>query len=747
MRSQLPLELRRTVRSALVTHRYAWAAAGATPRRPLRWPGRGPTAAHPAIKRGMDVLVSAAALLLLTPLLLACALAVKIESPGPAFVPRSNAGKGGRRFRTWRLRTTRQSLDRRDEPAPVTFVGRLLQRSHLEVLPELLSVLWGDMSLVGPRPAAITSEPRPLWHTGRYEAKPGITGLAQIASASLDPDERVRLDIAYVRSWTVALDLRIFARSAAIALETAEAQVRRALRRSAAGALPRLSAASADPHPLSVPTLGARGLVLADIAATGLALATAYGLRFGLALGPGAPAAAPPAAEYAKLFVLMGITITLLASLQQLYRTDTPHTGIEETYAVAKAVTFGTTLALAAVFFYRDFHFSRLALAYFWVTDIVLIGATHAVFRSWLVGRYARGLDLTPTVVVGSPSEHLLDRLRNDPAFGVELIGWLGPEERTDHAAAPEVDAAPARPGVLLRSAEDQKRKSASIAGLPRLGGFEDAAAVIPRHGAARMIIIEHGLTHAQLLETIDACERYETPVQLIPPIYDLLIDPTDLRFINGVPTLRIDEARYQFTRHAAKRLFDLAAATFLLLVLAPLMVAIAIAIRRTSPGPVFFRQTRAGRNGRPFQMLKYRTMVCDAEARLASLIDLDQLDQPVFKIVGDPRITPVGRWLRRFSLDELPQLLNVLRGEMTLVGPRPEELKIVQRYDVWQRRRLKMKPGITGLQQVTARGALADLTERVRLDMYYTRRQSFLLDLVILFRTVGAVLSGRGAT
>jgi len=145
--------------------------------------------------------------------------------------------------------------------------------------------------------------------------------------------------------------------------------------------------------------------------------------------------------------------------------------------------------------------------------------------------------------------------------------------------------------------------------------------------------------------------------------------------------------------------------------------------------------------------MLKFRTMVVDAEHRLTSIIDVNRLAEPVFKIVRDPRVTPVGRWLRRFSLDELPQLMNVLKGDMSLVGPRPEELRLVEHYDVWQRRRLKVKPGITGLQQIEARGALSSLHDRVRLDMYYTRKQSTLLDLVILFRTVGIVLSGRGAT
>ena len=159
----------------------------------------------------------------------------------------------------------------------------------------------------------------------------------------------------------------------------------------------------------------------------------------------------------------------------------------------------------------------------------------------------------------------------------------------------------------------------------------------------------------------------------------------------------------------------------------------------------MIFRQERVGQHGRVFTMFKFRTMVADAEARLREILDLDALDEPVFKFENDARVTRVGRFLRKSSLDELPQLFNVLRGEMSLVGPRPEERAIVERYNIWQRRRLKVKPGITGLQQVMNRG-IPDLAERIKYDIYYIRRQSFLLDLSILLRTIFVVLSGKGA-
>jgi lipopolysaccharide/colanic/teichoic acid biosynthesis glycosyltransferase len=181
------------------------------------------------------------------------------------------------------------------------------------------------------------------------------------------------------------------------------------------------------------------------------------------------------------------------------------------------------------------------------------------------------------------------------------------------------------------------------------------------------------------------------------------------------------------------------------LVVAAPVILACAVAIELDSKGPIFFVQKRAGQNGQPFQMVKLRTMVKDAEEKLPELINLDELSTPAFKLEDDPRVTRVGRFLRRTSLDELPQLWNVLKGEMSLVGPRPEELRVVRLYSDWHRQRLAIKPGLTGPMQVNGRADL-DFDERVRLELDYIRNYSLWRDVVILAKTLVAVLSGRGA-
>jgi exopolysaccharide biosynthesis polyprenyl glycosylphosphotransferase len=484
-------------------------------------------------------------------------------------------------------------------------------------------------------------------------------------------------------------------------------------------------------------------LVAIDALVLAGALALAYVMRFWWEVGALEAVPIAPVEEYLKPLAMIVVLVPVLFMIFGLYRTDEVRSWIDDTNAIAKAVTIGTGVILAMLFFYRSegFQYSRLTFAYFWAISIAAVSVVHALFRRGLLARYRRGLDRRRAVVVGEPSAYLLERLRSEPAFGVEVAGWLG--QAPDDGAA---GTSSGKAGVLVKSAVATKAR-ASLVALPRLGALADLPAVLSRGGIDEAIVVEHGLTHRALLEAIAACEAAGATVRLVPPIYDLLVDPSDLHFVDGVPIIRIDERRYHRASLIVKRAFDAVVSASLLVALAPLFLAIALAIKRSSPGPVFFVQTRAGEGGRPFRMLKFRTMVADAERRLAEVVDLEGLPEPVFKVERDPRVTRIGRFLRRFSLDELPQLVNVLRGDMSLVGPRPEELGIVARYDVWQRRRLKVKPGLTGLQQVEARGALSNLNDRVRLDVFYIRKRSFLFDLVILARTAWVVLSGKGAS
>ena len=214
---------------------------------------------------------------------------------------------------------------------------------------------------------------------------------------------------------------------------------------------------------------------------------------------------------------------------------------------------------------------------------------------------------------------------------------------------------------------------------------------------------------------------------------------------VGYVPILHVDQIRLERSRRILKRTLDLIAASALLVLTAPLSLAAALLVRTGSPGPVIFRQERIGRDGEPFQMLKFRTMVAGAEDRLAEIEHLNEVDGALFKIADDPRVTEIGRVLRKWSIDELPQLVNVLRGDMSMVGPRPPLPSEVAQYDAWQLRRLRIRPGLTGVWQVSGRSDVP-FDEAVRLDLFYIENWSLGTDLWLLAKTIPAVLRRDGA-
>jgi exopolysaccharide biosynthesis polyprenyl glycosylphosphotransferase len=217
------------------------------------------------------------------------------------------------------------------------------------------------------------------------------------------------------------------------------------------------------------------------------------------------------------------------------------------------------------------------------------------------------------------------------------------------------------------------------------------------------------------------------------------------IRPLDGLPLLAVEQPRFTGWPRLMKGLLDRAGAALAILLLAPVLLALAVAVRMSGPGPVFFRQQRIGQGGRPFRMIKFRSMVPDAERHLELLREANVSDGLLFKIREDPRVTPVGRWLRRYSLDELPQLFNVLGGSMSLVGPRPPLPEEVARYDSSVSRRLLVKPGLTGLWQISGRSDLP-WEETVRLDLRYVENWSLALDALIIWKTGRAVLTGSGA-
>jgi exopolysaccharide biosynthesis polyprenyl glycosylphosphotransferase len=265
---------------------------------------------------------------------------------------------------------------------------------------------------------------------------------------------------------------------------------------------------------------------------------------------------------------------------------------------------------------------------------------------------------------------------------------------------------------------------------------------------SANGVIINAKHTYfGQVEKAIQACEIEGVEAWLVADFFKTQVSHTAIDDFHGRPVLVFRSAPEASWQGVFKQVLDLIVALLLILFLLPVWIFVPLAIHFTSPGPVLFRQRRCGLNGAPFTMLKFRSMVSNAEQLKQELAALNEMGGPVFKVTNDPRITPVGRWLRKWSIDELPQLFNVLRGEMSLVGPRPLPVDEVRRFDdPAHRRRLSVKPGLTCLWQVSGRNKVKDFKDWVRLDLEYIDNWSFWLDLKILWRTIPVVLTGEGA-
>jgi len=316
-------------------------------------------------------------------------------------------------------------------------------------------------------------------------------------------------------------------------------------------------------------------------------------------------------------------------------------------------------------------------------------------------------------------------RLKTHPESRLNVIGYLAPAGESAGAELPEAHAGDVE--------------------LECLGTVIDLHDVAQGAGVERVVIADGGITALETEWLIGECKATGLSLTLIPHNFTLFGPTIQLNRLAELPVLDFRFSPPSRSTMLLKRTMDVAVSAGLLALASPFLLAAAAAIKFDTKGPALLRQRRTGKNGVPFTIFKLRTMVADAEERLADLVDLDGLDEPAFKLPNDPRITRVGRVLRRTSLDELPQLINVLRGEMSLVGPRPEEESVVALYNERQRVRLSVKPGMTGPMQVSGRGDLT-FEERLALDRDYLDSISITGDLALLLRTPGAILRGDGA-
>lgn len=452
----------------------------------------------------------------------------------------------------------------------------------------------------------------------------------------------------------------------------------------------------------------------------------AYWLRYHQELGGDVlPGFSQPFDFFAgKAAILMVVTVVIF-HVRGLYRLPRWASFLDEASIIASSAT--TAMAIIILYsFLQRFYPSRLIFIYAWVLMIALLIVKRLGVR--LVRQYlwSRGMGVERVLVIGAgpAGQRIMQHLFSQPQTGYRVAGFVD-DIPTDSNWGIATEWRVERPAYL--------------------GRVSEITEVVRDHHIDEVIIALPPTAHEATLSIIEQCREREVGFTLVPDLFELALDRIHINEVAGLPLIGIKDTRIQGGNYLIKRGMDLSVALAVLILFLPLMLLIALAVRLDSPGPVFFRQERVGKAGRRFTLYKFRSMCQYAEERQAELQATYRIGTLLFKIKDDPRVTRVGRFLRRTSLDELPQFFNVLLGEMSVVGPRPPVPAEVRAYDAWHYERLLVTPGLTGLWQVSGR---SDLTfdEMVKLDLYYAEHWSPWLDVKLILRTVPAVILARGA-
>ena len=462
--------------------------------------------------------------------------------------------------------------------------------------------------------------------------------------------------------------------------------------------------------------------VCLDAAMALLAAFVAYQVRFHILPDvPPIPGGEPPAPDrYLGAAPVQALILVAVFLLLGVYRQRRGVDFVDELLAVGWAMAVTTVVTFAGIGIYREgvggqtFQFSRITAAYWVVIAAVLCLIARYGLRRYLAGRRARGLGADRALIVGwsSSAEALVQRIRMFPSYGYRVIGVL-----TD------------RSGLGDR-----------VAGLPVLGHLEDLGHVVVARHIAVVFVALGDVEPTRTLEVIEECRGAGVDIRILPGIIQLMTGPVGADQIEGIPLIEVRQGlELAGTKTALKRGFDLVFAGVGLLLVSPLLLVVAVLVRLSSPGPILIHQLRVGKGERTFLAHKFRSMREDAEA----------LSGPVWASADDPRRTPVGKWLRRFSVDELPQLWNVVRGEMSLVGPRAERPEFVHQFAADLPRyadRHLVRPGLTGWAQANDLRGQTPIEDRLIYDLYYIENWSLAFDVKIILLTLGRVWTHKNA-
>jgi len=445
----------------------------------------------------------------------------------------------------------------------------------------------------------------------------------------------------------------------------------------------------------------------------------AYFVRFKVLLFI-SPDTVPLLEKYFSVLVFVTLIWLAIFKLIGLYEDKKYVALIDELATLFMGVTISTLVIFASLFMYREFWVSRLVVANVWWIALLLLGFSRA--GVYVIKRQlrSRGWAVKNAVILGAGEmgQLLAFKLTQDKTLGYNLLGFLD---------------------------DDGQKIGKSYHGITVLGNLSMISQVARDNEIKEIIIASSRIPIENILDIITECERYGVEFKLVPGILELIASRLDVDEVGGVPLLTVSEIRLKGFNAAAKRATDIVFSGAGIIALSPFFLLFAALVKLTSPGPVFFGQERVGLDGKIFKMFKFRSMVQDAEKLFPDLEPLSETEGHLFKMKDDPRVTPLGKFMRRWSVDEYPQLFNVFLGQMSLVGPRPPLPRETKNYSEWHKKRLRVRPGITGLWQVSGR-SLLPFEDMVRLDIYYIENWSLWLDFKILLRTVLVVFLGSGA-
>ncbi|GMQ77599.1 MAG: sugar transferase [Anaerolineae bacterium] len=460
--------------------------------------------------------------------------------------------------------------------------------------------------------------------------------------------------------------------------------------------------------------------IITDLILISLAFAFAYIVRYDFQwLLP--TAIRVPYSDYLGQQLLLTILLVVAFIQNRAWTRRRGEFWIDEVSRVGYATAAGIALMMAITFFFRPLAFSRLLLVWALLFIILFIAIARLARRISLNFLYRRGRGVDKAVIIGSGevARSVIRTLLARPDLGFQAVGYLG---------------------------DGSSENNIGSGRIPYLGNFGNLERIFREYGDVHSVFIAlPNSQYQEIDEVVRICQQHGAQARVVPDLFQLSLNRVEFNNMAGIPMLSAREVRISNVGQVAKRVLDLGIVLLIALPAILITLVTVIAIKLETAGPAFFLQERVGYRGRPFQMAKFRSMIVDAENKKEALKQLNEASGPIFKIKNDPRLTRVGRIIRRLSLDELPQLYNVFVGDMSLVGPRPPLPEEVDKYQPWHLQRLAVRGGMTGLWQVSGR---ADLTfdEQCLLDIYYIENWSLALDLRILLQTIPLIVQGRGA-